>query len=109
MSADNYYSVRRVADKWYATMGFASDEGEVYPDVDKDQSFNSFEEAYDFADSDWTEYGVQWAKDIDTEEECRRWRRIQPALWELKDYARGYGPLENVETILMSLRGEEQA
>ena len=60
MSADNYYFIRPLpGGKFAATMGFASDERE--PKLrDSDPRFDTFGEALDFANGEYTEYGVRW-------------------------------------------------
>lgn len=61
MSADNFYVVAQRPDngRWYAFMGFASDDGDFEPNLHEDWSFETELDALHWAMSEYSEYGVQ--------------------------------------------------
>lgn len=64
MSADNYYVIKLDANKKFVpVMGFESDDYE--PDIrDRDPRFDTFDAAYDYAEGDYSEYGVRLSSEV---------------------------------------------
>lgn len=59
MSADNYYRVTKTPDgKFAAMMGFMSDPEEPFYQEGHHQTYDTFKEAYDWANSQYAEYGI---------------------------------------------------
>jgi len=61
VSADNYFHIRRDGDQYVVAMGFMSDDyapGAPPPSAD-DRRFGSLAEAEDYADGEYSEYGVR--------------------------------------------------
>ena len=60
MSSDNYYTIRRDGDKYVAVMGFMSDLEDGRPAVmrDRHSRFDSWDEAVEYAMSEYSEYGL---------------------------------------------------
>lgn len=62
MSADNYMSVQRhhSGSGFAVVMGFAScDDDEPPAQHENTPRYDTFSEAFDVADKEWTEYGIQ--------------------------------------------------
>lgn len=59
MSADNYYDIAQCPEDgmWYVFMGFMSDEQEARPSR-QSESFATEDEAEEYAERRYTEYGV---------------------------------------------------
>jgi hypothetical protein len=64
MSADNYYVIKLDSNKKFVpVMGFESDD--YGPEItDRDPRFDTFDEAYDYAEGDYAEYGVQLSAEV---------------------------------------------
>lgn len=68
MSADNFYRICRHPKGGYAAiMGFMSDREDGRPPRqpdERDHRFGTWQEAYQYADQDYTEYGIEIDSDI---------------------------------------------
>lgn len=58
MSADNYFLVRPVGDRWSVTLEFASDEEPSAADHPRATVFDDKVAAIEFANSQYAEYGT---------------------------------------------------
>jgi len=58
MSSDNYYLVWHRDGAFYVTMEFASSDDPADFDTDFADKFDTYEEAMDYAESEYSEYGV---------------------------------------------------
>ena len=68
MSADNYYLITRHPGGGYtALMGFASSDYPLIPDM-KDPQFTTQRAAWEFANEDYSEYGIRIDPDLLSEE-----------------------------------------
>lgn len=77
MSADNYIVVEKYNGKYYAPMYFASDEEPLSLEQEIEwrkkngrfplHAFDSFAEAWDYANSEYTEYGVSFSDEVANE------------------------------------------
>lgn len=66
MSADNYHVIHNhpSGSGYCVVMGFASEETDPAPRADQ-QRFDTVREAFEWAESEWSEYGTSIAEDVE--------------------------------------------
>lgn len=64
MSADNGFTIHKVPGGYAAIMYFASDDHRREFNPARDKVFHSVNQAWNFAEEEWTEYGVGFSTEV---------------------------------------------